>query len=126
MALILLIEDNKEISETTCELLEMAGYDVITAFSGSEGVESAKSCWPNLILCDIWLPKKDGYEVLSELKQDQKLVDTPFIFFTACAEPREIKKGMEMGANGYICKPFSEEELLKQVELILPQMKGIK
>ncbi|MBK7307723.1 MAG: response regulator [Chitinophagaceae bacterium] len=113
---LLLIEDNNEIRENTAEILELAGYKVKTAENGKVGVELALQEKPDLIICDIMMPVLDGYGVLHLLNKNPELTGIPFIFLTAKAERSDFRKGMEMGADDYITKPFSDIELLNAVE----------
>lgn len=113
---ILLIEDNTEIRENMAEILELAGYTVATAENGKEGVSLALQKTPDLILCDIMMPVLDGYGVLHLLQKNQALQGIPFIFLTARSERAEIRKGMELGADDYITKPFDGTELLNAIE----------
>lgn len=113
---LLLIEDNNEIRENTAEILELAGYKVRTAENGKIGVELALQEKPNLIICDIMMPVLDGYGVLHLLNKNPDLTGIPFIFLTAKAERSDFRRGMEMGADDYITKPFSDIELLNAVE----------
>jgi CRP-like cAMP-binding protein/CheY-like chemotaxis protein len=113
---LLLIEDNIEIRENTAEILELAGYKVYTAENGKIGVELALQQKPDLIICDIMMPVLDGYGVLHLLNKNQELTGIPFIFLTAKAERGDFRKGMEMGADDYITKPFNDIELLNAVE----------
>lgn len=113
---LLLIEDNNEIRENTAEILELAGYKVRTAENGKIGVELALEHKPDLIICDIMMPVLDGYGVLHLLNKNPDLTGIPFIFLTAKAERSDFRKGMEMGADDYITKPFSDIELLNAVE----------
>lgn len=116
---ILLIEDDQIMRENTAELLELSDYEVITAENGMYGVEKAKRHKPDLIICDIMMPDLDGYGVLYLLSNDNELRDIPFIFLTAKAERVDVRKGMSMGADDYLPKPFSEKELLESVEIRL-------
>ncbi len=113
---LLLIEDNTEIRENTAEILELAGYKVRTAENGKVGVELALQEKPDLIICDIMMPVLDGYGVLHLLNKNPELTGVPFIFLTAKAERTDFRKGMEMGADDYITKPFTDIELLNAVE----------
>lgn len=113
---ILLIEDNDDIRENTAEILSLAGYDVNTAENGKIGVEVASKDIPDLIVCDIMMPELDGYGVLHVLSKRPETAAVPFIFLSAKAERSEIRKGMELGADDYLTKPFDETELLKTVE----------
>ncbi|HEU4554801.1 MAG TPA: response regulator [Chitinophaga sp.] len=116
MKKILLIEDNTEIRENVAEILELAGYASLTAANGKAGVELAIAECPDLIICDIMMPVLDGYGVLHLLRKNKKLQNTPFIFLSAKAERPEVRRGMEMGADDYITKPFDTTELLNAVE----------
>ena len=116
MRRILLIEDNDEIRENTAEILELANYKVDTAANGKIGVEKALECLPDLIICDIMMPVLDGYGVLHLLHKNETLKNVPFIFLTAKSERGDFRKGMEMGADDYITKPFSDIELLTAIE----------
>ena len=115
MRKILLIEDNKDMRENTAEILELEDYKVITAANGKDGVALAKKDKPDLIICDIMMPVMDGYGVLSQLSKDEETAWIPFIFLTAKAERSDLRKGMEMGADDYLTKPFDAEELIKAI-----------
>lgn len=116
MKKILLIEDNNDIRENTAEILSLTNYKVITAEDGKAGVELALKEKPDLIICDIMMPVLDGYGVLHMLHKNPEVQHTPFIFLSAKAERTDIRKGMELGADDYITKPFSGTELLNAVE----------
>ena len=116
MSTILLIEDNMEVRENTAEILELANYRVVTAENGKVGVEKAMQETPDLIICDIMMPVLDGYGVLHLLNKNERLRAVPFIFLTAKAERMDFRKGMEMGADDYITKPFTDVELLNSIE----------
>lgn len=116
---ILLIEDNENVRENTAEILELAGYVVHTAENGKRGVELAKSQPFDLIICDIMMPELDGYGVLHILNKFPSTSTVPFIFLTAKAEKADFRKGMNLGADDYVTKPFDERELLEVVELRL-------
>lgn len=113
---ILLIEDNADMRENTAEILELANYSVEVAENGKIGVKKAKSFMPDLIICDIMMPELDGYEVLYMMGKDDKTSNIPFIFLTAKAETSDFRKGMNLGADDYITKPFEEMDLLRAVE----------
>ena len=115
MKRILLIEDNLEIRENTAEILELEGYEVTTAVNGKIGFELARNNPPDLILCDILMPEMTGYEVFEHLKMNVDTSSIPFIFITASAEKSEVQLGLNMGAAGYVRKPFEEKELLDAV-----------
>ena len=123
---LLLIEDNNEIRENTAEILELAGYKVRVAENGKIGVEMALEEKPDLIICDIMMPVLDGYGVLHLLNKNPELKGIPFIFLTAKAERTDFRKGMEMGADDYITKPFSDVELLTAIESRLKKIDLMK
>lgn len=116
MKKILLIEDNLEMRENTSEILSLSNFDVVTAKDGREGIELAKRVKPDLILCDIMMPEIDGYGVLNVLGKDPETAGIPFIFLTAKTERKDIRKGMELGADDYLVKPFEKKELLNAIE----------
>ena len=116
---ILVIDDNKDIRENTAEILELAGYKTFTAENGKKGVEVALKEKPSLIVCDIMMPELDGYGVLHLIRKNHEIEHTPFIFLTAKTERNDFRKGMEMGADDYITKPFEDIELLNAVEIRL-------
>lgn len=116
---ILVIEDHFEVRENLQELLELCNYIVISAPDGERGIELALSRQPDLILCDITMPGIDGFEVLANLCQHPESADIPFIFLSARTEKQDIRKGMQLGADDYLTKPFEEEELLKAIQVRL-------
>ncbi|MEO8174311.1 MAG: response regulator [Sediminibacterium sp.] len=116
MKTILVIEDNKDIRENTVEILDLAGYRTFSAENGKRGVEVALREVPDVIVCDIMMPELDGYGVLHLLKKNGDTQHIPFIFLTAKIERSDFRKGMEMGADDYITKPFDEIELLTAIE----------
>lgn len=119
MKRILIIEDNEVVRENTAEILELAGYGVLTASNGKEGVAAAKEHQFDLILCDIMMPELDGYGVLHILRDHASTATTPFIFLTAKAEQKDFRVGMDMGAEDYITKPFEDRDLLSAIEMRL-------
>ncbi len=123
---ILLIEDNKDVRENTAEILELAGYKVSMAADGKKGVELVNKQKPDLIICDIMMPVLDGYGVLHLLARDENTANIPFIFLTAKAERSDLRKGMDMGADDYITKPFDKIELLSAVESRLKKIVALK
>ena len=116
MKTILIIEDNTDIRESTAEILELAGYQVYQAENGKTGVDLAYQQKPDVILCDIMMPELDGYGVLYMLSKNADTASIPFIFLTAKAERVDFRKGMEMGADDYLTKPFDDIELLNAIE----------
>lgn len=126
MKKILLIEDNENIRNNTAEILELTNYRVFTAENGKAGVEEALRENPDLIICDITMPVLDGYGVLHMLQKNPSTKNTPFIFLTAKTERTDFRKGMELGADDYITKPFSGTELLNAVESRLKKVGLLK
>ncbi len=126
MKKILLIEDNMEMRENAAEILELAKYTVFTAENGKEGVRLAQSEKPDLIICDIMMPELDGYGVLHMLSKNPETSSIPFIFLTAKAEKADHRKGMSMGADDYLTKPFDDMELLGAVEVRLKKSEQLK
>ncbi|HMV89994.1 MAG TPA: response regulator, partial [Cyclobacteriaceae bacterium] len=112
MKKILLIEDNPEIRENTGEILSLAGYEVSTAENGKTGVDLAQKIKPDLIICDIMMPELDGYGVLHILSKNDETSAIPFIFLTAKTEKTDVRKGMTLGADDYLTKPFDDTDLL--------------
>ncbi|MGE0567258.1 MAG: response regulator [Bacteroidia bacterium] len=126
MKTILLIEDNNDVRENTAEILELANYKVIQADNGKLGVELAQKMKPDLIICDIMMPLLDGYGVIHLLSKSPETALIPFIFLTAKSERSDLRKGMEMGADDYITKPFDDVELLRAVESRLKKNEILK
>jgi DNA-binding response OmpR family regulator len=126
MKKILVIEDNSEVRENIAEILELSNYEVVTAENGKIGVELALQEMPDLIVCDIMMPELDGYGVLHLLNKNIGTYGIPFIFLTAKSEKADLRKGMEMGADDYITKPFDAIELLNAIEVRLKKIELIK
>ena len=116
MKKILVIEDNADIRENTAEILSLANYSVITAENGKIGVDLANKEKPDLIMCDIMMPELDGYGVLHILSKKPGTASIPFIFVSAKTERSDIRRGMELGADDYLTKPFDDNELLNAIE----------
>ncbi|MEO9532982.1 MAG: response regulator [Crocinitomicaceae bacterium] len=113
---IVLIEDNLEMRENIQEILELADYKVSAAENGKIGVDLVKTEIPDLVLCDIMMPELDGYGVLHVLSKNPKTSVIPFIFLTAKSENEDFRKGMNLGADDYLTKPFDDIQLLDAVE----------
>jgi CheY-like chemotaxis protein len=116
MKKVVLIEDDTILRENIAELLELSGYAVTTAPNGKIGVETAIQTLPDIIICDIMMPELDGYGVLETLAQNDITKHIPFIFLSAKTERQDVRRGMDLGADDYITKPFSEEELISAIE----------
>lgn len=119
---VLLIEDDPVVRENTAELLGLSNYEVATAPHGKTGVAMAKNMLPDIIICDIMMPELNGYEVLEELSQDPLTQRIPFVFLSAKSEHKDVRKGMDMGADDYLTKPFEENELISAIESRLAKM----
>lgn len=115
MKKILIIEDEKNVMENIANILHFEGFNVKCALDGLDGINAAQRERPDIILCDIQMPEFDGYEVLKNLKENHALCDIPFIFLTARTEKSDFRAGMELGADDYLTKPFSREELLNAI-----------
>ncbi len=116
MKKVLLIEDDEVIRENAAEILSLSQFEVKAAKNGKEGVLLAKDWLPDVIVCDIMMPELDGYAVLHVLSKDPMTSEIPFIFLTAKVEGKEIRKGMELGADDYLTKPFDEMDLVRAIE----------
>ncbi len=116
MKKILLIEDSIDVRNNTAEILELSNYKVIQAENGKIGIEKAIEHKPDLIICDIMMPVLDGYGVIHAVHKNEEIKNTPFIFLTAKTERGDFRKGMELGADDYITKPFTGTELLNAVD----------
>ncbi|MEO6149978.1 MAG: response regulator [Mucilaginibacter sp.] len=126
MKTILIIEDNDDIRESTAEVLELSGFKVLQAANGKIGVEQAVQHKPDLVLCDVMMPELDGYGVLYMLSKHADTATIPFIFLTAKVERTDFRKGMEMGADDYLTKPFDDMELLNAIETRLNKKKKLE
>ncbi|MGD8779276.1 MAG: response regulator [Ignavibacteria bacterium] len=122
MAKILVIEDDANIRENICEFLELNDYSVVVAVNGKEGLLLANEFKPDLIICDIMMPKLSGYEVKENLAVNPVTSKIPFIFLTAKTDLKDIREGMMLGADDYIVKPFKNDELLKSIEVRLSRI----
>ncbi len=109
---VLLIEDEISVRENLSDLLEAEGFETITAANGKVGIDLAISQVPDIILCDLMMPEIDGYGVLARLRQEILTATIPFIFLTAKSTRRDVRKGMDLGADDYLTKPFTRAELL--------------
>ncbi len=115
MKKILIIDDEKNVIENIASILQFEGFNVKCALDGLDGINAAQRERPDIILCDIQMPELDGYEVLKKLKENHALCDIPFIFLTARTEKSDFRAGMELGADDYLTKPFSRDELLNAI-----------
>lgn len=123
---VLLIEDDAVLRENTAELLGLLDYQVITAANGKIGVDKAIKEQPHIIICDIMMPELDGYDVLELLSNDAHTKYIPFIFLSAKTERQDVRKGMNLGADDYITKPFIEDDLVSAIESRLAKVSILK
>jgi CheY-like chemotaxis protein len=126
MKKILIIEDNDEVRENLEEILDLYGYDTTTAENGKVGVEKAITNPPDLILCDIMMPELDGFGTLNILSKKPATADIPFVFLTAKSEKEDFRRGMNLGADDYVTKPFYKDELLQVIETRLKKSERLK
>lgn len=124
--LILIIEDDNILRENTKELLELSQFRVITAENGRKGIEKALQFFPDLILCDITMPVMDGYGVLENLSKNGRTKNIPFLFISAKTDFSEIRRGMNLGADDYIIKPYKESDLVNAINKRIYKFKSIK
>src|SRR5690606_30593176 len=113
---VLLIEDDVSLRGNTSEILELSGYEVIVASNGKMGVEKAIQLHPDIIVCDIMMPELDGYGVLELLFKIENTKSIPFIFLSAKTDRKDVRLGMNLGADDYITKPFNEDDLITAIE----------
>jgi len=116
MKTILVIEDQPVMRQKTVTILKMEGFQVLEAPNGAEGIRLAIEELPDLILCDIMMPERDGYQVLQAVRVNRATATTPFIFFTAKGEKPDLRAGMNLGADDYLVKPTPRMDLLEAVE----------
>jgi len=125
VAKILVIEDEESIRENILDLLEAENFEGIGAINGQVGIKLANEQIPDLILCDMMMPEVDGHGVLKALRSEPLTATIPFIFLTAKADKSDIRTGMELGADDYITKPCTPQELLKAIAIRLEKQKTI-
>lgn len=123
---ILVIEDNEDVRENLCEILELAGYEIDSAENGKLGIGKIRSFKPDLILCDVMMPELDGFGLLKILNRDPLYNHTPLIFLTAKSENTDFRKGMGLGAVDYITKPFDDVALLEAIEFRIKKSKALQ
>jgi DNA-binding NarL/FixJ family response regulator len=119
MKKILIIEDQPQMRKNLATILEMENFQVVTADNGKHGAETARTEKPDLILCDVMMPELDGYGVLESLRKDTATATAPFIFLTAKGDKLDLRKGMNLGADDYLTKPVSRDDLLAAVRVRL-------
>jgi two-component system alkaline phosphatase synthesis response regulator PhoP/two-component system response regulator VicR len=119
---ILVVDDERHIVRLVEVNLQRAGYEVVTAYDGIEALEKVKSEKPDMLVLDVMMPRKDGFEVLQDLQANPATADIPVIMLTAKAQDADIFKGWSSGVSSYLTKPFNPRELLTFVERIFQSM----
>jgi DNA-binding response OmpR family regulator len=117
--LVLVADDNDDILALVTFRLERAGYAVIQARDGEEALRMAVERRPHLAILDLMMPRLDGYEVTRGIREDPVIAETPVILLTARTQEADVARGFDVGADDYIRKPFSPQELLSRVQAIL-------
>ena len=123
--LILVIEDEKALRENICAIIEHYGFRVISASSGEEGIKMTMECMPQIIICDIMLPGIDGFEVFNRTQKLSQPMPAAFIFLTAKSTRNDTRTGMDMGADDYLTKPFTQVELINSIRARLDKLSKI-
>ncbi len=126
MTRILVIEDDADLRRNLVDLLELEDYEVYSGADGEEGIARAQERHPDLIVCDIMMPKLDGYGVLKALRADPDCVAIPVIFLTAKTDRQSVRMGMELGADDYLPKPFTQQELLTSIQTQLSKRMALR
>lgn len=125
-AIILLIEDEPDINLLARTALMVKGYEVLWAFNGTDGISLAKENQIDLIVLDVSMPEMNGYEVAAQLKKEEETKDIPIVFFSAFVQKSEIQKGLELGAIGYINKPFDTEKFPMKINELLQKSSNVQ
>ncbi|AFZ46504.1 response regulator receiver sensor signal transduction histidine kinase [Cyanobacterium stanieri PCC 7202] len=126
MTKILVIDDNNDLRDSVREILTTLGFEIITAVNGKEGLELIKQNTPDLILCDVAMPTMSGYELLETLQKEDEIDYIPFIFLTGNSDRRDMRRGMELGADDYLFKPFTIDSLVKAINTRLEKTARLK
>ncbi len=116
---ILLVDDEPSIVKMVAKRLEVEGFDVLVAMDGQEGLSKAQTEHPDLVILDLMLPKLNGYEICTMLKQDTRYQKIPIILFTAKTQEKDEKLGVECGADAFVRKPFRAQELTEHIRRLL-------
>ena len=123
MSKIVCAEDDKLISTSLIEGFTAAGFEATPAYDGEEAIAKIKELKPDVVLLDIMMPKLDGYSTLNEIKTMENLNHSKVIFLSAKTNPKDIEKGLELGADAYVTKPYSIKKLIQQIDEMLKQNK---
>lgn len=123
---VLVIEDEDFVRSNVRDILELSDFEPIAACNGAEGIEMAFQHQPDLIICDVMMPELDGHGVLKRLREEEKTATTPFIFLTARADRTDLRQGMKLGADDYLTKPFTPEELIESITVRLKKQASVQ
>jgi CheY-like chemotaxis protein len=124
MPTVLVIEDEAPLRANLVRILSAEGYQVVAAADGDEGVQRVRESRPDAVICDILMPRLDGFGVLAALRSRPETAAIPFIFLTASADKVDLARGLQSGANEYVTKPFKIADLLAAVKRLLPKDEG--
>ena len=124
MPTVLVIEDEAPLRANLARILSAEGYQVVVAADGDEGVQHVRETRPDAVICDILMPRLDGFGVLAALRSRPETAAIPFIFLTASADKVDLARGLQSGANEYVTKPFKIADLLAAVKRLLPKDEG--
>ncbi len=116
---VLVIDDDPVILDLLRVNFEIEGYDVVTATNGEEGLEQAQALQPDVVISDIMMPKRDGLQLLGDLKADPRTEDLPVILLSAKAQKSEVQEGLDLGADDYITKPFDPIKLIDRLNAVV-------
>lgn len=122
---ILVIEDQAAMRRNIALLLQMEGYEVVSAENGRLGLDLARQARPDLILCDVMMPEMDGYSVVQALREDPEHATVPFVFLTAKSDRADLRVGMNFGADDYLTKPVVRDDLLAAVQVRLARAEAV-
>jgi DNA-binding NarL/FixJ family response regulator len=126
MKKILVVEDETNIRNNIAEILTLSGYDVCTAENGADALNALDSRVPSLIISDILMPHMNGYELLAELQKSEQMRDIPFLFLSAKTDQKEIREGMNLGADDYLTKPVKAQDLIHAIEARMERRRVIR
>lgn len=122
---ILIIEDQAPMRRNIALMLQMEGYETLTAENGKVGLQLALERRPDLILCDVMMPEMDGYAVVQALREDNRMANVPFVFLTAKSDKSDVRIGMNFGADDYLTKPIVRDDLLAAVQTRLARAQAV-
>ncbi len=124
--MVIMIDDNKDLNDITCQLLRVLGYDTISALSGAEGISKAKENKPHVILCDIGIPGMNGYEISKYIRQDDKLKDIYLIAISGYSSEKDIEQSLEAGFDEHLSKPIDLGVLKKTLDNVFLKLERVE